>query len=134
MGNNFTTSGTYIDGTINLNSNNFDVALVTNDKELIISSIRHLIKIPLEKIIGCNLKTEQDISHDVTLGRLLIFGIFAFGMKKTKKIITKYIVINYYDESNVRQTIIVECPRFTSIFIDKVRENIDNFKKCVESV
>jgi hypothetical protein len=48
-------------------------------------------------------------------------------MKKPKKIITKYIVINFYDESDKQQMVIIECPRYSSFFIDKVRECMDNY-------
>jgi hypothetical protein len=123
----YSTSGTYIDGTLNLSKNNFDVGLFVNNEHLAVTSFSYSLQIPINKLISCNLRTDQEITETVTLGRLLVFGIFAFGMKKPKKIITKYIVINFYDESDKQQMVIIECPRYSSFFIDKVRECMDNY-------
>lgn len=43
-------------------------------------------------------KTEEQISKDVTLGRLLLFGVLAFGLKKKSVHKTGYLVITYKDE------------------------------------
>ena len=48
-----------------------------------------------KNIIRCECKTEQDISHDITMGRLIGFGIFALALKKEKKMINTYMILNY---------------------------------------
>lgn len=53
------------------------------------------IKIPIESIRDVSLKSEEQISKDVTLTRLFLLGIFAFGAKKKTKQVTNYLVIEY---------------------------------------
>ena len=53
------------------------------------------IKIPIESIKDVSLKSEEQISKDVTLTRLFLLGIFAFGAKKKTKQVTNYLVIEY---------------------------------------
>lgn len=55
------------------------------------------VRIPKEDLLSVQEKTEEQISKDVTLTRLLAFGIFAFGMKKKKKSTTKYLILSYTD-------------------------------------
>ena len=53
------------------------------------------VKIPLENIRDVTLKSEEQISKDVTLTRLFLLGVFAFGAKKKRKQSTNYLVIEY---------------------------------------
>ena len=53
--------------------------------------------IPYSDIISFEGMTEQQIRSDVTLGRLAVFGIFAFGMKKEEKS-NKYFIVMKYNE------------------------------------
>jgi hypothetical protein len=63
------------------------------------------LHIPVENIIKAEFKTEEQISKDVTLGRLLVFGVFAFGMKKKKVEKLSYLVLTYTD-SGIENTIV----------------------------
>ena len=56
------------------------------------------IKIPFSSITNVSLKTEEQVSKDVTLTRLLLIGVLAFGAKKTNKEVINYMVINYIDK------------------------------------
>ncbi|EQC1537546.1 hypothetical protein [Clostridium botulinum] len=49
-------------------------------------------KLDLKNITDVQLKTEEEISKDVTLTRLLAFGIFAFALKK-KRTNQRYFII-----------------------------------------
>lgn len=51
--------------------------------------------IPYENITNVSIKTDEQISKDVTIGRLLLLGVFAFGAKKKTKNTTNYLVIDY---------------------------------------
>nr|WP_243149584.1 SHOCT domain-containing protein [Clostridium niameyense] len=50
--------------------------------------------IPLESIITAEYKNEKDIEKDVTLTRLLLLGIYAFGVKKKKVEKHDYLILN----------------------------------------
>ena len=52
-------------------------------------------KIPYGSIGGISMKTEEQISKDVTLTRLLLVGIFAFGLKKKRKEMSYGLVVEY---------------------------------------
>lgn len=64
----------------------------------IVQAFKKNIKIPIECIKNVSMKTDEQISKDVTLTRLLLLGVFAFGAKKKSKQVTNYLVIDY--ESN----------------------------------
>jgi len=65
------------------------------------------IYIPIQNIIKSEFKNEEQISKDVTLTRLLAFGIFAFGLKKKRKEVQNYLIVTY-DENGIENTIIFE--------------------------
>lgn len=64
-------------------------------------------KIPYDKIIKVSGKTEIQIKNDVTLTRLALFGIFAFGMKKERKESNYFLVIEYINEDGENQKLIL---------------------------
>lgn len=84
------------DGIMNINSAGlfFEVALTLSN-----------LHIPVQNIVRAEFKTEEQISKDVTLTRLLAFGIFAFGMKKKKVEKTSYLVVTY-KENSLENTIV----------------------------
>lgn len=55
------------------------------------------IEIPFSNIGKISLQTQEQISKDVTLGRLLLVGVFAFGMKKKSRDVSNCLVIEYTD-------------------------------------
>jgi hypothetical protein len=52
-------------------------------------------EIPISQLIRYEVKTETEISKDVTLTRLLTLGIFAFGVKKQTKTEEQYLILSY---------------------------------------
>lgn len=53
--------------------------------------------IKVDNIISAEVKTEEQIEKDVTLTRLLLVGIFAFGLKKKRKYTSNYVIITFQD-------------------------------------
>ena len=53
------------------------------------------VKIPYTDIYDVQLQTEEQVSKDVTLTRLLLIGVFAFGAKKKTKTVNYCLVIDY---------------------------------------
>ena len=66
--------------------------------------------IPIENIKKAEFKTEEQIHKDVTLGRLLLFGVFAFGMKKKTKTQKNYLVV-IYEENGIENIVIFEAQK-----------------------
>lgn len=58
-------------------------------------TLNKVLNIPFEEIVSAEVKTEEQISKDVTLTRLLAFGIFAFGLKKKRVTKQSYLVVNF---------------------------------------
>jgi len=72
------------------------VSVLPNYIEICVGLFKKSI-IPYETITGVSMKTDEQISKDVTLTRLLLLGVFAFGAKKKTKTVTNYLVIDYID-------------------------------------
>jgi len=72
------------------------------------------IYIPVQNIIKSEFKNEEQISKDVTLTRLLAFGIFAFGLKKKRKEVHNYLVVTY-NENGIENTIIFESKNASAV-------------------
>lgn len=85
-------------------------------------------RIPLENIINVEYKNETDIEKDVTLTRLLVLGIFAFGAKKKKVEKHDYLIVTY-NENGIENKIIFEpshcSPSALVSEILKLRSNIE---------
>jgi hypothetical protein len=56
---------------------------------------RKTIVFPMDNIKDVSFKTDEQISKDVTLTRLLLTGVLAFGLKKKSKNVTNYLTIEY---------------------------------------
>lgn len=80
---------------------------VNNDKIIFQAGFFKNLEIPISDVINCSIQTQEQISRNVTLTRLLLFGIFAFGMKKKKVDTIQYLTITYI-ENGIEQTVIFE--------------------------
>ena len=93
------------------------------DSMKIIRGFRKGIVIPYESIINISLKTEEQISKDVTLTRLIAMGVLAFGAKKKTKNITNYLIVNYLNNG-------IECTAvFTGETLPKVVSQINTARQ-----
>lgn len=59
--------------------------------------LTQILHIPIENIVNAEHVDDTQISKDVTLTRLLLVGVFAFGLKKKRKDEHHYIVISHSD-------------------------------------
>jgi hypothetical protein len=64
--------------------------------------------ISMSKIIDAECSTSEQVSKDLTLGRIVVFGILAWGLKKKTKEITKCAIITYKDENNKLRSLVFE--------------------------
>ncbi|SHG89556.1 hypothetical protein [Tepidibacter thalassicus] len=65
------------------------------DSIKIIRGFSKSIVIPYDNIKNISMKTDEQISKDVTLTRVLALGIFALAAKKKTKVVTNYLLIDY---------------------------------------
>lgn len=90
--------------------------------------------IPIENVLEAYLQSEEDIQKQVTLGRLLVFGILAFssGLKKKTKEMKKYMVIKFLNKNGEEETIIYDSNRYfdalekINYFKNNYEENLKN--------
>jgi hypothetical protein len=67
-----------------------------------------------EKVKDISLQNKQYIENQVSLGKLLVFGVLAFGMNKNKKQINdEYIVIKVSDEDG-EYNILLQAHEYTN--------------------
>lgn len=85
-----------------------------NDKE---------IKIDKINIKSIEVMTKQQIESQVGLGKLLVFGVLAFGMKKKKEVIENYLVLKYKDCNEEKNIILGDCEN------NRIQECIDYYEK-----
>ena len=50
--------------------------------------------LPFEEIKRVNFKTHQQIEKDLTLTRMIAFGVYSMAMKKKRKVIHKYLILD----------------------------------------
>lgn len=60
-------------------------------------------EIPISDLTRYEVKTETEIQRDVTLTRLVALGIFAFALKKEKKVEEQFLILSY-NQSGVEVT------------------------------
>lgn len=61
--------------------------------------------IPMDMVINAEIKSETQITQEVGLGKMIVFGALAFGMKNKKNIVNNYLVINCDENGNKRDLI-----------------------------
>lgn len=64
--------------------------------------------IPHSALLAAEIKTDEQISKDVTLTRLLTLGVLAFGLKKKRVEKHNYLVVKFKDAAGLEQTVIFE--------------------------
>jgi hypothetical protein len=89
----------------------------------------------IKNITNVQYKSEQEISKDVTLTRLLAFGIFAFGLKK-KKTNNSYFIIISTLEDEFENDIVLEIENTVGLgatmaqgFIKTLRNEVIKYKQ-----
>lgn len=84
----------YLGGHPDLMTNGQGMFSVNKTGLLFVATLsNNAIFIPINDVIKAEFKTDEQISKDVTLTRLLAFGIFAFGMKKKRREVTNYLIV-----------------------------------------
>lgn len=99
---------TYIDGSLKIYDSHLSASVQVDRQYVYVGTLKFKVKIPISKVLYYDLKTETEIREQVTLGRLIAFGIFALGMKKQKKDVVKYVVLEYLDENDDKQNMILQ--------------------------
>lgn len=94
------------------------------------------VKIPYENIIDVQLQTEEQVSKDVTLTRLLLIGVFAFGAKKTTKT-TQYCLVVEYSKDGIQTKGIFSgdsCNKMYSEIITQRQKALSKFPRQTDAV
>lgn len=99
----------YMGGHPDWNSSDKGILTVDNDKITYRSGLLSTsrFEIPIQEVTNANLQTQEQISRNVTLARVLMFGVFALGMKKKKVDTTQYLVISY-KENGIENSVVFQ--------------------------
>lgn len=125
-------SGYYIDSSYKdiFNSNFLMRMGIENDKVKLYINKNHEIKIQFIKLISYELQTESQIKQQITLGRLLVFGVFALGLKKQKEDIIKYAVLKYTNDNGKEENIIIKS-KYISLFLEELHKKYNLYNSSV---
>lgn len=92
-----------------LDSHIKSVAIEKDDNNLILYKYpKDILSIPLDNIMDVTVQSKEEISKRVTISRLIVLGVFAFGVPKKEKNVTKYIVISYLNGKGEEEDIVIE--------------------------
>ena len=90
--------GKYGGGYANITMNGQLKLTIKKDKLVFSQLWKTYYTLDIKDITDVQYKSEQEISKDVTLTRLLAFGIFAFGLKKKRVNNSYYIIISTLED------------------------------------
>lgn len=95
----------------------------------------------LREIESCNIQTERQITERVSMGKLLFFGVLAFGMKgKQRELSKKYIVLRYNEFNEMRDIVMdfgyknEDFERYISITKKELEMNKNDNKNNISNV
>lgn len=97
---------------------------ITASKDSLIWTGNRPILIPLDTIKSVEMKTEQQISKDVTLTRLLMTGIFALAWKKKTTTENIYLIFNF-EEYEVPYTAIFRADNKYNVALKPVADIVN---------
>lgn len=97
---------------------NFDL---THSQVKIVFSPQQIKSINISDIIDVECSTEDSITREVSLGRMLVFGALSFGMKKEKHTVRRFLVIKFMQDNTERSLVLEMYP-------DEVVSKILSFK------
>ncbi len=83
--------------------------------------------IPMDIIANAEIKSETQITKEVGLGKLIIFGVLAFAMKNEKNTVRNYLVINCIENGEKRDLV------FESRLVEPIVREIRKIK-AIESI
>lgn len=100
--------GDYLIGHPNLDKPSSKVTCFVTDKDFVFigSDFKELARISRDSINSILVEDKTKIEGRVTVARLLLTGVFAFGLKKKKKMKEFCLLIDWEDNQDVRQNTI----------------------------
>ena len=82
----------YIGGHYEAPEGKDDIEVIVLPQGLFLSNFMDLV--PYEEIKDVQFKTEAEVQSDVTLTRMIAFGVYALAMKKKKRVVTNYLILS----------------------------------------
>jgi hypothetical protein len=105
--------GVYAGGSIPLEPYE-QIKLTCYEKGLSLHPVRSMfshkndVYLPFDRVRSVEFRTEEQVSKDVTLTRLLFAGLLAFGLKKKRVNRAQYLVVGYVDGNNNEQQCVLK--------------------------
>lgn len=90
-----------------------------------------IVDIKMSDILSAELQTETQISEQISLGKLITFGILSFGMKKKQnEIIREYLLINM-NYNNEKVSLILKTTKDDEYNEKKQFELLQQINRCI---
>lgn len=94
---------------ISANKDMFSNIQIKTDRIFIQIPSKHIEKeILISNVLDAECNTIDQVSKDISLGRMIVFGFWALGMKKTKEKIITCAVITYKDEFDKKRSLVFQ--------------------------
>lgn len=101
--------------------------LIYSDKIIVKKDLDWHKEILLSDIEDCTIQTETQLKERVSMGKLLCFGVFAFGMKgKQQAIAQDYTVVRFKDGDKVSDLVLYNSSNnLNKHLYDSIKESIN---------
>ncbi|GCD10446.1 hypothetical protein [Clostridium tagluense] len=113
----------YIDGLPNVLSGIKVQFQVDKDKFILCEHLRPIKEINKSNLINAEIMSEHQITQRISLGKMIVFGVFSLAMKKDKIVHINYLVVTYNQDGEERQLILNPTVNLKSS-VDFLREYI----------
>ncbi|BDR74193.1 hypothetical protein K144316041_p20320 (plasmid) [Clostridium tetani] len=116
----------YLGGFPTVSSDDKRVELTVKDNGVVFNFLgrKPMQFISKKDLLNAEVRSESQITEDISLGRVLAFGVVGLAMKKKNTVNKNYLVISYNDKGQKRDVIMETSPHLTDKIAVRTRELI----------
>lgn len=116
----------YLGGFPTVSSDDKRVELTVKDNGVVFNFLgrKPMQFISKKDLLNAEVRSESQITEDISLGRVLAFGVVGLAMKKKNTVNKNYLVISYNDKGQKRDVIMETSPHLTDKIAVRIRELI----------
>ena len=92
------------DAMISVYNNHLEILIQGNGK----------MNVNIEDVVNAEIQSQQSIQSEVSLGNIIFYGAYAFGMRDSKTVVNNYLVLTYNDNDEKR-TLIFQTDKLENI-------------------
>lgn len=114
----------YLGGFPTVSSDDKRVELTVKDNGVVFNFLgrKPMQFISKKDLLNAEVRSESQITEDISLGRVLAFGVVGLAMKKKNTVNKNYLVVSYNDKGQKRDVIMETSPHLTDKIAVRIRE------------